>query len=164
MIGSGLITKYRSIVSEAFINDLGKDIVVYYENPFPQSVSTGIVAPYGFNTFDEFGNPTDPLNLGNRVSESSANQRISTTTGVVRGRVYWITSQSQLGSIGLKPTDKACKINIALADTPKLNKAAYIEIEDHQGSLIKLQAVNMRHPIPYGLGESFYSISYWKVF
>lgn len=164
MIGSGLISKYRSIVSEAFINDLGKDIVVHYENPFPQTISTGIVSPYGFNTFDEFGNPTDILNLGNRVSESNTNQRIVTTTGIIRGRVYWITSQSQLGSIGLKATDKACKINIELSDTHKLNKAAYIEIEDHHGSVIKLQSVNIRHPIPYGLGESFYSISYWKVF
>lgn len=164
MIGSGLISKYRSIVSEAFINDLGKDIILHFENPFPQTIATGYVAPYGFNTFDEFGNPVNILSMGNRTQEQGTNQSITTTTGIIKGRVSWITSSAQLGGIGLKSTDKGCKINCHLSDAPKLNKAAWIEIEDANGSLLKLQAVNTRHALPYGLGGSYYAISYWKAF
>lgn len=163
MIGSGLFTTYSNIVGEAFIQDLGKDIVLYYTDLTLQNAPSNAASPYGLTNFDSEGNPIHLSSLGGRPQESGINFVDTPVTETIKGRVYWETRVSILRDLNAKIDDKICQINTYHSYASKLERASKIQIDSPNNPLIKLNAIMVAKPMPYGLGPAQFSISFWKV-
>ena len=161
MIASGLKQVYKDIVNQAFYQDLGKDVILYFPTPYPNPSVGNAVSLYGDNNFDSFGNPLSVLDLGERQFQAATGITNTYTTGVIRARIYWQKDYLVDGHKALP--NRICKLNAKKEDMPKLLQCAYINIDSDNGAIIKLEAIKTREAFPYGFGDMQSTISFWKV-
>jgi hypothetical protein len=150
---SQLKLKYQELADQ-LITDVNKTSMTLYFRP--QIGLTNVINNFDNvpKSLDEYGGRVPVENLPNRTFESGINVYELATTGSITVRAYWENIKyDRDGNV----IDKSniCKIISYLTDMDKLLNTSYATI---QGINIKMQ----RPPIPYGLFERRYSISFWE--
>jgi len=122
--------------SSIFIDELGKDIIIYFINNVASiSNNNGIE---GMKDVDIFGNPSQISDFASSSNkqENSNYKEIAKTT-LVKARIYQLDANNFYRSTGIRIEDRGFKMICYKSDIPKFLQGQYIEVESSDNPLCK---------------------------
>lgn len=148
------------LMADAILNEVNPGyIVLIYENGLTAANPSGENYTYNLPTLADRHGFENPINeTDGRIEESnSSNLQVQTTSESIKARIYWQNKNYDEAAkrLNLNLIKNVCKVIIPIGYTQNLKNAKEASIDDRRVKMI-------RPPVPYGLFEDRYCISYWE--
>jgi len=161
-ISDDLIQIYQSRI-DALINQLGKNVYLIFDP---------IIEPCTNCTFDVVGNrSTGIYKIGGPVSFSRG-QKCPYCKSVgflerenakcIKALIKWAPVEMKNFGISVQKTEGVVRLKTFLTDVPDLVRCKYAIVNHDIEEILKLRVRLIQGPIPVGLREDRYSISFWE--
>jgi hypothetical protein len=93
---------------------------------------------------------------------SGKGKTITNVTSSFKGLVKWNPRDFNRLDLQINESENICRLKTFLSDIPNLMRAKYIVIDTAAQGTLGNKMYLLRKPIPIGLQESRYAVSYWR--
>lgn len=148
---------------DALINQLGKTITLYFEPTKTDCPNCIFDSTTGRSSgrYKE-GGPI-PFTNGTTCPYCKGVGFISSnSTRDIKGLIKWNPKEFNRYSVNININTNTCRVKTFLSNVADINKAIYAVIQSDTSSILEQKVYLVRQPIPTGLQEDRYALTYWS--